>query len=876
MIALAPSARAADDPLTIAPGRPTDPARVGWKLHRQAVLAAAGLRVPPLVSVTVDAFRRWFAPVRDEVAARLAATDLGDPAAFQALVAELRARLLALPVPDDVARRVELAAAAAFGPDEPLAVRGSFVARAGEDGEDSAAAPAAGASETVLGATRADLLPALVRVWASVVSPAALAWRRGCGRDLLADEVAVGLQRLVPAERSFVAFTRDPTTGARELLVAAAHGPGEGIVQERADVDHVHVDPVTGKPLRARLAGEAPVLASDELAELARVAARVEALLGEGPQDLEGCFAGGELHLVQARPLQVRAAERTVLDASNVSESFPGTTRALTWSFARAFYRDAFRDALRLLGVAPARLAALEPELGRMIGWVDGRIWYRLDAFHALFEAHPLFAVYRPHWERTIGLERPLARDLPAHGPLAAAGAVANLLANAATVERRLAALGRAFEADRAEALAALRAAASARELCDVAARFARRSCEAWGPTLVNDALLILAHGALEALARRTGLLDEAPALLNDLLCGEELESAAVVHGAVALGERVQADPALGRALEREPGLDELAGEQPAFAAAVRDHLARFGARGPEDLKLEVPALRDRPGELLRIVRRYAQDGVTLEALRTREAAVRSAAEAVVARRLGRLARAPFAALLVLVRGGLRRRELSRYWRSELYATCRTLYRAVGDRLAAEGALDAADDVFDLTEDELHGAVAGTLGLGPRGLRALIALRRAELARAPAPDARRLVAVGAVAAGRFERPDDGDGGPADARLLRGLGSSAGVVRGRARVVTRPDAPLEADAEPKEATILVARETDPGWLYLMLASKGLVVERGSLLSHTAIAGRTFGIPTVVGVRGAIATIEDGEWLEVDGCLGTVRRLEAGDA
>ena len=73
-------------------------------------------------------------------------------------------------------------------------------------------------------------------------------------------------------------------------------------------------------------------------------------------------------------------------------------------------------------------------------------------------------------------------------------------------------------------------------------------------------------------------------------------------------------------------------------------------------------------------------------------------------------------------------------------------------------------------------------------------------------------------------------------------------------------------------ILVARETDPGWLFLMMSSKALVVERGTLLSHTAVTGRLLGIPTVVSVPGATTRIPDGALIEVDGSAGTVRILE----
>jgi phosphohistidine swiveling domain-containing protein len=74
-------------------------------------------------------------------------------------------------------------------------------------------------------------------------------------------------------------------------------------------------------------------------------------------------------------------------------------------------------------------------------------------------------------------------------------------------------------------------------------------------------------------------------------------------------------------------------------------------------------------------------------------------------------------------------------------------------------------------------------------------------------------------------------------------------------------------------ILVARETDPGWLFLMLSAKGIVVERGTMLSHTAITGRQFAIPTIVSLHGATSFIPDGAEIEMDGHSGVVTLLEA---
>jgi pyruvate,water dikinase len=72
-------------------------------------------------------------------------------------------------------------------------------------------------------------------------------------------------------------------------------------------------------------------------------------------------------------------------------------------------------------------------------------------------------------------------------------------------------------------------------------------------------------------------------------------------------------------------------------------------------------------------------------------------------------------------------------------------------------------------------------------------------------------------------------------------------------------------------ILVAERTDPGWTVLFPAVAGLLVERGSLLSHSAIVAREMGIPCIVGVAGLLATLREEEEVEMDGTTGQVRRL-----
>ena len=201
-------------------------------------------------------------------------------------------------------------------------------------------------------------------------------------------------------------------------------------------------------------------------------------------------------------------------------------------------------------------------------------------------------------------------------------------------------------------------------------------------------------------------------------------------------------------------------------------------------------------------------------------------------------------------------REAPKFHLIRLLATpAREMLKPVGVELAERGRLSDAGDIFFLTLEEAHRAVAG------EDLRALVDTRRTtferERARRHLP--RVLLSDGTDAeVALIPPPTDG---------LRGSPASPGTVTGRARVIHSPQG---AHLEPGE--ILVAPSTDPGWTPLFLTAGGLVMEMGGMMSHGAVVAREYGIPAVVGVAGATEQIESGEQVSVDGSAGTVTILE----
>lgn len=755
---------------------------------------------------------------------------------------------------------------------------GPFAVRSSGREEDGADSAHAGQFDTELNVAAADVAAAAHRVWKSGFSETLAQYRQAKGLSGAPQPPAVVVQVMVEARAAGVAFSADPVSGDRTVVVVSAiTGLADKLVGGEADGDSYRIG-AHGETLDAELVGAAPVLSEAERGEVAALARRAAEHFGR-PQDIEWAFDASGLHMLQSRPITTLVAKAetdggfTIWDNSNIVESYPGVTSALTFSFARYVYSHVYQAFARLMGVPVKVVDEHRAVFENMLGRVDGRVYYNLLNWYRGLALFPGFKANRKFMEGMMGVSEALPQEMAdAIAPPTDSGVerffdnlkfarvgfglIWHEITIRSTIDRFYQRLNTALERPDAEidAMSVTQLAAEYRHL-------EQQLLARWDAPLVNDFLCMIAFGAAQkAMTKWAG--DDGLAFLSGMLIGQgdiiSAEPARMIRemGALVRGRQ---DLVKWLAAGDRAAVDALLELRAAFDA----YIAKFGDRCTQELKLESRTLHEDPAQVLMAIaaatapKAVGDAGTDSRDLRD------------LVPEFGKRATARW--LLKWAKARVRDRENLRFERTRLFGRVRRIFLAMGARMTEAGVLDQPRDVFSLTVEELLGAVEGA-GVTV-DLKALVRLRdtehRAQIARPDPPErfsvrGAHISGVAGLAAQTTE--------PVDASEARkGLACCKGVVTAKVRVIEDPRVEALLPGE-----ILVARHTDPGWIAVFANAAGVIAERGSLLSHSAIVAREMGVPCVVSLKGVTQWLKTGDTVRLDGGAGTVERTAQADA
>ena len=708
------------------------------------------------------------------------------------------------------------------------------------------------------------------------------------------------IQEMLFPEKSGVLFTKNPKGLLSEMVAVLGQGLGDKVVEDQENVLTYHYFPGECLYLEGQGAGFSPEkegekskslasegrrqksqslgLEEEELKRLFTLGERIEQLF-QKPMDIEFAIEQGKIYILQAREITTLDMHLPIriLDNSNISESFPGICLPLSVSFAKEMYSGIFTSlGRRFLG---KKVSSYQELFQHMVGEFSGRMYYEISSWYDILRLLPFSKKIIPVWQGMLGVsneEINFSREKPSFFLKCR---IAILFCYYFFIsQRKMKELDRFFQERYAGYSKRVNEEEDAKALYRIFLEMKEDLLREWDITLLNDMVSFIS----------THLYGKKTAF--------SLETMKPVRALSAL-----------KTVARKHGLDS---EE--YRREKKSYISAYGDRIVGELKLETRTYRTNE-ELLD---RWIMDSLETE---NAEKSELPAAEQSMQKAYGEKdsfetdsietgsaekdgeetsrseksseAKSRKSFLYLLAESSCNNREISRLHRTRCFGLMRSIVDKIGEKTIGF-------DVYYLSLEELKEMLFSGKDFS------LKIAREKELRKAyeRLPVLSRVKFLGKVdrdplsgeirvlnyeafkgkeskegqigqsgkdgkirKAGRIGQmekagKEDGDSAP---RVFFGRGVSKGIFRGEVLKIKSLQELSVAEAKGK---ILLSYSTDPGWFPYLNMAGGLITERGSLLSHSAILARELEKPAVVNIPNIMEELQSGDLVEIDGDLG----------
>lgn len=796
----------------------------------------------------------------------------------------IRDHIQSVPIPEPIRQEI-VEAFKQTGPDYSYAVRSSAVA------EDLPQASFAGQQDTylnIIGETQ--LLNRIRDCWASLFTDRAMLYRQQ--NRIGSDQVmmAVVVQKMVFAEASGIMFTADPVSGRRDMIsIEAGFGLGEVLVSGLITPDRylynkrkkcVVEEAIAAKSMKlvARSGGgtDKIILPQEEGRERVLTSNMVQTLVeyGQaleekfaGPQDVEWCLEAGNFYLVQSRPITALFPLPVPLPQDDALHCYICVNHV-----------QMMTEPISPLGIDMlcGMFGIQSKKNNYFIKTAGGRLYIDLSEilsakhFGKLLTAFLANADYLMHSGLATMMDREEFNQRIKKNPKTPKALKKFLKPLIKIVLQRIVYRSPEGIRDQVNRYIAERLSAAEEEM----------NCCRPGRERIQAAFKIMDfrtgfHFFLPVLA--PGIISfKLLFFLEEKWLGKVTYADHIVQGMEGnlttemglltgdLADEVRKSPLLtemfsgpdyGSLLEC---IEQLTGQE-TFRRRWDGFMDKYGMRGAGEIDLARPRWRESPEPLghaiMAMVQTSSEQQHRKEFARTVNEAEKAMVRLVeeVRHQQGRIKARMISRVIKVLRHYLPLREHPKYLIVNLLMIAKRYILTEGENWVRQGRLAEAADIFYLNYQELLVAVDTN-----EPLHHLVSKRKEEY-----DFYQRLNPPRVLTSDGEEIKADYQTDQIPAGALAGLGGSAGVVEGVAKVITDP-----RQGAVNKGEILVAPFTDPGWTPLFINAAGLVTEVGGLLTHGTVVAREYGIPAVVGIVDATKKITSGQKIVVDGNRGLV--------
>ncbi len=639
------------------------------------------------------------------------------------------------------------------------------------------------------------------------------------------------IQEMVNAKYSGIIFTSNPQGLLNETVIVVGKGLGNNIVEDKILTTTYYYNR-TDKVYYYD--GLIDYLNKELIEELITLSEKIKEVLGEY-LDIEFAIKDNKIYILQARPITtIDTSNLVILDNSNIVESYPGISLPLTISFVHFVYSNVFKKEAYRLTKNKKLVEENNDNFNNMVASSSGRIYYKISSWYTLIKFLPFSKKIIPIWQDMLGVKNKTYDDTKIKlSFITKLKIYYNTFKELKNVSKNMDKLNNKFIEVNDYFYTHFNDKLSNKQIIKLYSLIKDELLSSWDITLVNDLYSFIYTGLLKKRLNKKKYNEEK---INDYISGiTNIESLKPIKSLIELAYNK----------------DKLSKKE--YKLLYDNYIFKYGDRNLEELKLESETFRTNNKLLDRKIKEYRKDKNKLSIIyndlnKEKDIKIK---EDFITRFISKRAMQ-----------GIKNREISRLNRSRIYGMVRSMFLGISKNLVKEKRLRKKEDIFYLTIDEVF-------NYKKYDLKRIVNTRKKEYKMFYAlPSYSRLIFTNKEFDKNHKRINK-IVKEIEKNILEGIPTSNGKVSGEALVIE--DINKNYDVKDK---ILITKMTDPGWVFLLINSKGVIAEKGSILSHTAIISREIKIPSIVGVENATNVIKTGDYIEMDAYTGRIKILKRG--
>ena len=708
-----------------------------------------------------------------------------------------------------------------------------YAVRSSSNIEDGKNDSFAGQFDTYLNVEKEELNTKIIQCFKSLYNENVLDYLLEKKIDIIELKMNVIIQEMVQSDYSGIIFTANPQGILNESVIVVGEGLGEEVVSDRVKTTSYFYNLTDNLYY---FEGENDYLNKNQIEELIDISKNITNILGKY-LDIEFGISNKKIYILQVRNITtLDDSNPLILDNSNIVESYPGISLPLTISFVNSIYSGVFEGVSRRILKNEKELTKHTEVFKNMVGSANGRIYYKISNWYTIIKFLPFSKKIIPIWQEMLGVKnKKYDNEKVKLSFIVRMMTYINSFYELAKVPKNMEKLNRKFININNEFYKEFNPLLNEKEIMNLYNKVEKELLSCWDITLLNDTYTFIFTGLLKnRLKKKYKNYEE---MSNKYISGiSNIESMKPIKELIML------------AYKKEEF------SQKEYNDLIAKYIQRYGDRNLEELKLESQTFRTNPDLLIQKIQEYRDD---MDRLAKIYKNINSNDDEIDIHEDWLTKK-----IIKKCTLGIKNREISRLNRSRIFGMVRNMLLRLGEIYEEQGLIENKRDIFYLNLEEIKSMISDK-----ESKLEIISKRKEDYKLYEHLPAYTRIIFTEKEFNKHHTNVNMNSFYNNMNELRGIPCSNGKAKGEALVITKIE-----DAKDVKDKILVTKMTDPGWVFLLATAKGIISEKGSLLSHTAIISRELKIPSIVGVNNLLNTRKSGDIIEMDGTTGIINIIK----